>query len=247
MALLNEYRRQFAWRDWDRALALCHVAPGVRVLDLGCGPGDLAATFARCGALVTGVDGNEELLAAARTNCPKAIFEKQDLKSLSLPLASYDGLWCSFTAAYFCDFEKTLQHWLTFLKPKAWVALIEADDLLGHEPLSGEARKHIEGFYSEAHAASRYDFRAGRKLNGALERSGFQVQEIMLNDQELSFAGPAAPAVLQAWTDRLGRMGGLAAFLQDQYGPFREEFLRALSAKNHRSHCRVVCCVGTRP
>ena len=247
MALLDEYHRQFAWRDWERALAFCPVAPGDRVLDLGCGPGDLAAAFTRRGARVTGVDGNAELLSAACTRCPEAIFERQDLTSLSLPLASYDGLWCSFTAAYFCDFERTLLHWLKFLKPEAWVALVEGDDLLGHEPLSREARKKVEAFYHEAREASRYNFRAGRELNGALERSGFQVQEIVLNDQELSFSGPATPAVLQAWTDRLGRMPGLTAFLQDQFGAFREEFLHALSADNHRSHCRVVCCVGTRP
>ena len=46
-----------------------HVRPGARVLDYGCGSGILAIAAARLGASdVTGVDIDEQALAAARTN-----------------------------------------------------------------------------------------------------------------------------------------------------------------------------------
>lgn len=70
MSLVGEYRRQFPWRDWPRALTLCPVAPGQQILDLGCGPGDLSAVLAARGVAVTGIDRDPELLAAARANSP---------------------------------------------------------------------------------------------------------------------------------------------------------------------------------
>ncbi len=45
-SLVEQYQRQFAWRDWSRALALCPITHGEQVLDLGCGPGDLSAELA---------------------------------------------------------------------------------------------------------------------------------------------------------------------------------------------------------
>lgn len=66
MDLADEYRRQFAWRDWATVFAALPPLAGQVVFDLGCGPGDLAAELVRRGARVVGFDCNEELLAAAR-------------------------------------------------------------------------------------------------------------------------------------------------------------------------------------
>jgi hypothetical protein len=52
---------------------------------------------------------------------------------LKLSTRSFDGLWCSFTAAYFVNFGDTLAQRYPFLKPRAWVCIIEIVDLLGHE------------------------------------------------------------------------------------------------------------------
>lgn len=68
----------FAWfynRYWgstfaDRFLAvieqlfLSHLTPGARIVDLGCGTGQLARVLSDQGFLVTGLDGSEAMLAA---------------------------------------------------------------------------------------------------------------------------------------------------------------------------------------
>ncbi|MFE3273573.1 class I SAM-dependent methyltransferase [Nocardia sp. NPDC059239] len=54
------------------------------VLDLGCGHGWLAEQMRQAGARVTGVDGSEALLAAARTQYPEIDFQRHDL-TLGLP------------------------------------------------------------------------------------------------------------------------------------------------------------------
>jgi ubiquinone/menaquinone biosynthesis C-methylase UbiE len=59
-----------------------HVAPGNRVLDLGCGTGTLAKMCADRGAEVTGVDDNSGMLAVAKRNSPSTNFLNISLSNL---------------------------------------------------------------------------------------------------------------------------------------------------------------------
>ncbi len=245
MSLSEEYRRQFLWRDWQRALTLCPIKPGEQVVDLGCGPGDIAAELEARGAVVTGIDSSPELLTVASRRAPAARFEQQDLSKLAL-LSRFDGLWCSFTAAYFVDFATRFAQWCTFLRPDAWDCLVDVDDLLGHVPRTETTRGTIEGFYADAFAKGRYDFRIGRRLRSILESQGFEVEQYDLNDLELAFDGAATPEVLNAGRARFARMGGLKAYLGNAFAAFTDGFIRTLESEEHRSLCRVRCCVGTR-
>lgn len=245
MSLGDEYKKQFAWRDWQSALDLCPIASGQRVLDLGCGPGDLSLEISIRGATVTGVDSNDELLSLAKIQCPTSCtFQLQDLNQLDLEKNSFDGLWCSFTAAYFTNFQETLNQWIPFLTKDAWICITEIDNLLGHEPISNYYQQRIEDFYHEAYSSGRYDFLSGNKLKTNLEKHGYVVNEIHLRDKELAFDGSATPEVLTAWSNRLERMGGLKKFLGHEYQDFKIEFLASLSNKNHRSHSKVITCIG---
>lgn len=246
MSLIEEYKQQVEWRDWATAMAKCPITPGQRVLDLGCGIGDVSRELANRGAIITAVDVNPELLAVARScayaNCT---FIQQDATSLTLA-GPFDGLWSSFVPAYFTNFNEVFARWTSHLTETAWVCLCEADDLLGHEPLSAKTRQMVKAFYKEALQANRYDFQMGRKLEAAVKRHGFSATTIPLKDKELSFDGPASMSVLQAWSNRLSRMGGLQSFLREEFNAFQEEFLGCLSSASHRSHCKVVCILGVR-
>jgi demethylmenaquinone methyltransferase/2-methoxy-6-polyprenyl-1,4-benzoquinol methylase len=59
-----------------------NVAPGNRVLDLGCGTGTLAQMCIERGAEVTGVDANSGMLAVAKKNSPSANFLNFSLSNL---------------------------------------------------------------------------------------------------------------------------------------------------------------------
>jgi len=59
-----------------------HVAPGNRVLDLGCGTGTLAKMCADRGADVTGVDANSGMLAVAKKNSPSTNYLNISLSNL---------------------------------------------------------------------------------------------------------------------------------------------------------------------
>jgi len=248
MSLSSQYKRQFGWRDWASVLKELPPLHGQTVIDLGCGVGDLAAELVARGARVIGCDMNEEFLREARSRqLSNAEFRMVDMRSLPDLGVMADGLWCSFTAAYFTDLSTALLAWGRNLKSGGWIALTEIDDLFGHEPLSGRTKTLLSAYAEESFAAGRYDFHMGRKLRDYLERAAFTVSKsLILEDQELSFSGPASPEVLDAWRARFNRMKLLRDFCGPSIDQVQEEFLGCLMRADHRSTAKVYCCIANK-
>jgi SAM-dependent methyltransferase len=247
-SLAEQYRRQDRWRRWDDVVARLPLMPGQRVLDLGCGVGQMAARLSRLGVEVVGIDRNEELLTTARVDHPGIRFVHLDLRDLTPDRFGHvDGLWASFVAAYFADLEPVLARWCECLRPGGWVALVEIDDLLGRGALPSRFRDEVVRFYDEARRAGRYDFEAGRRLAAAARAVGLEVvHEGTLPDDELAFDGAAAPDVLEAWRERLRRIVGLKMFMRERFDDFVRILLDTLASPNHRSSARVCYVVARR-
>ncbi|MBW1878947.1 MAG: class I SAM-dependent methyltransferase [Deltaproteobacteria bacterium] len=252
MSLADEYHRQFTWRDWVKALDALPSLDGKTVLDLGCGPGDLAEALVGRGAFVLGIDGNEELIDAARNKgLETAEFRVGDLENLPY-VDPVDGIWCSFTAAYLRDLPGTLRTWASRLKPGGWMALTEIDDLFNHEPVRDQTRELLADYVDEALRAGRYDFKMGRKLRGYVEGAGLLVKgQLCLPDAELAFDGPGQEDVIEAWRARFERMSLLRVRCGDQYERVRDDFLGCLKRVDHRANSSVrfvlACAYSDRP
>lgn len=246
MSIADEYRRQFAWRDWSTVFAALPPLAGGRVLDLGCGIGDQAAEFVARGATVVGVDALPEALDAARARgLGGATFLAHDLRALPDLGAPFDGIWSSFGVAYFPDLAPVLRDWARHLTAGGWIALTEIDDFFGHEPLSPGARECLASYADESRAAGRYDFHSGRRIDEALARAGFVLERSFeLPDAELAFDGAALPEVVEAWRSRLGHMQLLRAHCGEAWEEVRGEFLACLARPDHRSTCRVCFRLG---
>lgn len=249
MGIIEEYSRQYSWRSWATVLDALPPLEGRLVLDLGCGIGDLAAALSERGARVTGVDLNEELVGHARgRGIANAQFRTGDLRSFHDPGLRADGIWSSFTAAYFPALRDTLGSWLEHLRPGGWLALTEMDDLFGHEPLPDRTRELLNRYVEDSAGQMRYDFRAGRKLAGILRQAGLEVfHEFTVPDAELAFSGPAPDPVLSAWQARFERMHLLREFCGPEFEQVRDGFLDCLKRDDHVCHATVRCCIARRP
>ena len=75
------------------------LQPGERVLDLGCGDGQLSAKLAEARAIVTGADASAEMVAAARNRGIDAI--EASAERLPFPNASFDAV-----------FSNAVLHWV---------------------------------------------------------------------------------------------------------------------------------------
>lgn len=81
---LYESGHAFVWKMADEVFLLLNPQPGERILDVGCGTGQLSARIAASGAGVVGIDSSEEMVRQARANYPGFDARLADVTNLSL-------------------------------------------------------------------------------------------------------------------------------------------------------------------
>ncbi len=125
------------------------VKKGGRVLDVGCGSGRDCASFAQKGFETVGVDLSEKLLDIAKTTVPEATFLKQDIRSLSFPPNSFDGIWSCASLLHIAhkDIPRTLKSWFTVCKPQG-ILLIYVKKGIGEEEREEPSVIGVKRFYS---------------------------------------------------------------------------------------------------
>jgi trans-aconitate methyltransferase len=87
--------------------------PGERILDLGCGTGELTARIAEAGAAAIGLDADEAMVARARARFPGLRFVHADAEAFALPDGPLDAV-----------FSNAALHWMR--RPAAVLAAVAA-------------------------------------------------------------------------------------------------------------------------
>jgi trans-aconitate methyltransferase len=80
---LYSQKHAFVFKYGEDLLALLDAKPGERILDVGCGAGQLTAQIAAAGAEVTGLDSSPEMIATARRAYPEITFVIGDASDFS--------------------------------------------------------------------------------------------------------------------------------------------------------------------
>lgn len=81
----------------DRRKFIESMPSSAKILDCGCGPGQDSEVFAKLGFNVTGIDITPEFVKMAKRRVPKANFMQMDMREISLPVDTFDGVWVSFS------------------------------------------------------------------------------------------------------------------------------------------------------
>ena len=122
-----------------------------RILDVGCGPGRQTLTLARhTGGHVLAVDTHQPYLdqvaqRASREGLAERITTRNcSMTEMDFPDQRFDLIW-SEGALYIMGFEKGLQAWKRFLKPKGSLAVTELSWLTDAPP--GEAKQFFDEAY----------------------------------------------------------------------------------------------------
>lgn len=111
---------------WRRAAARTVVRPGNRVLDVGCGTGDLAIAARDAGGEVTGIDFAPAMLARARRKAPDIDWVEGDALAVPFDDSSFDVVLTGFTVRNLEDASAGLAEMRRVLRRGGRLAVLDA-------------------------------------------------------------------------------------------------------------------------
>jgi SAM-dependent methyltransferase len=103
------------------------VARGMRVLDLCCGPGMLAAGALDRGAEAVGLDFSAQAVGLASSLVPNGRFQQGDAQALPFEAASFDAVLCGYGVMHLPEPATALREMLRVLRPGGRAALSVGD------------------------------------------------------------------------------------------------------------------------
>ena len=193
--LLNTLMTGGRHHAWRRLLARSLVRPGDRVVDVGCGTGDLAFACAQAGAReVTGVDFAPQMLelarAKARGHAAALSFALADATSLPFADRSLD-VWCAaFVLRNIPQLDAALEEAHRVLRPGGRIGVLDIPRVEGGA-LAPLARLYLErvvpllGRLISGHASayaylptSAARFHSTAELTSRLRGAGFTVTSV---------------------------------------------------------------------
>ena len=155
------------------------LKPGLRVLDVGSGPGHTTLELARRvapGGSVTGVDINAEFVArsSARAREAKlaAEFVHHGFPPLPFPDRSFDRVWCKNVLEYVDSAIDTVAEMARVTAPGGIVVAVDSDwDMIALE-IGASARERSDRILSASKALAIKEARIGRQLHGLFRAAG---------------------------------------------------------------------------
>jgi len=191
-------------RRADKLLAPLELAAGHTALDLGCGPGYVAAQIARIvgpGGRVHALDVNAEFVARARAVAVDAGVEKRvavhhlTAERFPVPDSLCDRALAKNVLEYVPDVDATLRELHRVLKPGGMLTALDSDwAFVLIEPLTPD---EVRELFAAAAAAFREPC-VGRKLRAAFRRAGFRDVrvDVIASPDEKGFLRPVVENML---------------------------------------------------
>jgi trans-aconitate methyltransferase len=186
-AELYEAKHGFVWTYGEDLLAILRPQPGERILDLGCGPGQLTAQIARAGAEVVGLDVSPEMIGQARQNFPKLKFVLQNAASMKFE-DEFDAVFSNAALHWMLDASGVLRAVVKALREGGRFVLEMGGR--GNVQIIEEAiRRVVAPYYNGEIPARRTYFPSIGEYASLMEASGLEPQMAQLFDRPTPLEG----------------------------------------------------------
>ncbi len=114
---LYEGKHAFVWKYGEDLLKILSPQPKERILDIGCGTGQLTAQIAQAEAIVTGIDADATMIEKAKANYPHLKFAVADARSFQID-TQFDAVFSNATLHWIPEAEAVIRCIHQALKPQ---------------------------------------------------------------------------------------------------------------------------------
>lgn len=181
---LYEGEHSFVWKYGAALLPLLNPQPGERILDVGCGTGQLTAEIAAAGAITLGIDGSTDMIAQARQNYPKLKFQLADARTFTTP-EPFDAVFSNACLHWIPDAAAVVQAIYGSLKPGGtFVAEF------GGKGNTGRVMAALEEAGAVNPVGQTFYFPGISEYTSLLESTGFEVRLATLFDRPTELEDP---------------------------------------------------------
>lgn len=115
-AELYDNKHTFVSQYGESVLELLAVKPGERILDLGCGTGDLAKQIQQSGAEVVGIDASPDMIVKANSKFPELDLSVMDATSFHFD-EPFDDVFTNATLHWIKNADAVISNVYNSLKP----------------------------------------------------------------------------------------------------------------------------------
>ena len=178
---LYEEKHSYVWQYGTKVLELLAPQPNERILDLGCGTGQLTAEIAATGAKIVGIDSSDTAIAKAKANFPQIEFKLAD------------GTNFYFDRTFDAVFSNAALHWI---QPPAaaikciWQTLKPQGRLVAEFGGRGNIKAIITALNSVLESTyNPWYFPSIAEYSTLLEQQGFEVIYATLRDRPTELPG----------------------------------------------------------
>jgi len=210
-------------------LDLAEVAAGMKILDVGCGPGYVAAAAAERAAEVTGLDFSSEMVSIAKTLFPRLSFQVGDAQQLPFADASFDRVLTSFALLHVSDPERACAEACRVLRSsgKLGFTVWAPPDVNPYARVVDEALDaHADLNVSLPAGPSHHVYSDEGAFRIAMERAGFRPESMALKLHTIEWIVPSVDFVFEAERFAGVRTAGLLA---KQTPPALEKIRQAIA------------------
>jgi len=233
------------------------LKPGMRVADLGCGPGKTTVSLkglVKPGGEVVGVDFSKDRIDYANKHFSASGIEYvcRDLREPLEDLGMFDFIWLRFVLEYYLSTSFDIVEKVSrILKPGGILCLVDLDhNCLSHFKPSPRLEKAFFGIMRALEKDAAFDPYAGRKLYSFLYDLEFQDIDVNLEPHHLFF-GKIKEADEFNWMKKIEVAAKKSGYqfreFSGGYDEFFKEFKTFFYDPKRFIYIPVISCRGSKP
>lgn len=246
---MDAVRRQAEW---------CGIKPGMRVLDLGCGPGkttQILHELVQPGGSVVGIDISQERIDHAINlygDKPGMEFFVRDLRKSMDDIGCFDIIWIRFVLEYLRKESRTVVNDLkSLLHPGGWLCLLDLDyNCLNHYALPEPMQAVLPKLMALLDERYNFDTFAGRKLYSYLFDGRYGQIEANMTAHHLIY-GKARESDIFNWTKKIEVTAQILEPVFTDYpggiDGFKEDFKTFFVDPRRFTYTPLIMCRGMKP